>query len=168
MLPAIAANTAPLFVKNINFLNYPIDFGKTIGGKPIFGKKKTFRGFFFGILFSMTMVYIQFLLYKTMQINLVLYNYENLNIHLFGFLIGFGVLFGDLVKSFIKRRLGYKESESFIPWDQLDCALGGLIFIRFVWSYPVTFAITVILLTFFLHITIRHIGYYLGICESKW
>lgn len=167
-LPAIAANGAPLLVKKVNFLNVPIDFGKTMNGKPILGSKKTFRGLFFGIAASMFTLYIQFFIYKITNTNIGLFDYDAVNIHLMGFLIGFGVLTGDIVKSFFKRRLGYKESESFIPWDQLDCAIGGLIFVRFVWAYPFSYAVLLIFLAFFMHIIIRHIGYYLGICESKW
>ena len=44
MLPAYFANMAPVIVKRIDFLAFPVDFSKTLGKKPILGKNKTFRG----------------------------------------------------------------------------------------------------------------------------
>jgi len=53
MLPAYFANMAPVIMKNIfKNLAFPIDLNKKINNKPIFGKNKTFRGLFFGILFA--------------------------------------------------------------------------------------------------------------------
>ena len=82
--------------------------------------------------------------------------------------MGFGVMFGDVFESFIKRRLNMPVSKSLVPWDQLDCVLGGLIFVRIEWNYSLKYAITIIILTFFVHVIGRHIGYYIGLCESKW
>ena len=90
------------------------------------------------------------------------------NIYLFGFLAGFGVLFGDLVESFFKRRLDIAPGKSFFPWDQIDSVLGGLLFISIVYLPPWHVVVTLIVLTLVLHISIRHIGYYLGIEKSKW
>ena len=51
MLPAYLSNMIPVFVKKIfNFMAVPLDFNKRINGKPILGKNKTFRGFFFGVI----------------------------------------------------------------------------------------------------------------------
>jgi len=33
LLPGYLANSAPVFARKINFLDYPIDFGKKINGK---------------------------------------------------------------------------------------------------------------------------------------
>ncbi len=168
-IPAIFANTAPILSKNIPFLNYPIDFGLKLNGKPVFGEKKTFRGLLAGIIFAMILFYVQYFLFKyTVLRNLSLIDFNVVNVHLIGFLTGFGVLFGDLTESFIKRRLNIPPSGSFIPWDQIDCALGGLLFVRIVWAYTLKYAATILILTFFIHIIIRHIAYYLGLCESKW
>ena len=99
---------------------------------------------------------------------MTLYNFDELNIYLFGFLFGFGGMVGDLVKSFFKRRLNIAPGKSFIPWDQIDCALGGLVFGRIVWAYTLNFAISIIIITFFIHITIRYMAYFLGINKTKW
>jgi CDP-diglyceride synthetase len=64
MLPIYFANMAPVIVKKINFLKYPIDLGIKFNKKPIFGKNKTFRGLFFGVIFAIIVAFIQFLLFQ--------------------------------------------------------------------------------------------------------
>lgn len=168
-LPPIFANMAPIITQKIKILNYPLDFGLKIKGKPVLGPKKTFRGLISGILFSMVIMNIEFLIYKfTPFKTLTIFDFETINFQALAFLMGFGVIFGDSVESFIKRRLEIPPGKKFIPWDQLDCVLGGLSFGRIVWPFPIKYGIIIIIATFFIHITIRHIAYYLGINETKW
>ena len=42
--------------------------------------------------------------------------------------ICFGALFGDIIESFFKRRMGRNRGEDWIPFDQLDFILGVLFF----------------------------------------
>ena len=98
--------------------------------------------------------------------NLSLLNYSNwLAI---GFLLGFGALFGDLVKSFFKRRMNIKPGKSFFPWDQLDYTIGALVFILFLYIPSWQLVITILIISTLLHIIVKHIGYYLKINKIKW
>lgn len=171
MLPAAVANMIPVFVKKINFLNSSVDFDKKwFDNKPIFGNHKTYRGFFFGILAAITVVYIQSILYKTntffMQISF--FNYNEKSFLLIGFLIGFGVLFGDLIKSFFKRRVNIKAGDSFFPWDQLDLVFGALLFISFIQIPPWQMTLFYLIAGPSFHLFFNYIGYLLGIREEKW
>src|SRR3989338_5895460 len=131
ILPAYFANMAPVIVKKIDFLKIPIDFNKTMNNKPIFGKKKTFRGLVFGVLFAIVIAYLQFLLYKkNIFVGISIVDYSNWL--LIGFLMGFGAIFGDLIESFVKRRLEYEPGKPFVPFDQTDFVIGALIFV-----YPI-------------------------------
>ena len=123
---------------------------------------------FFGILFSVVLIYIEFLIYKLSGFKFVLYSYDEVNILFLGFLMGFGVIMGDAVKSFVKRRFHIPSGKSFIPWDQIDCALGGMLFGRIAWQYDWSYALATLILTFFLHIIIRHFAFYIGVCDSPW
>ena len=115
MLPAYFANMAPVIAKKINFLKVPLDFGKKISNKPIFGKNKTFRGLVFGVLFAVIIAYIQYIFDNYgIFMDLPLTDYSNWL--LLGFLMGFGAIFGDLVKSFIKRRLNYDPGKKTIDY----------------------------------------------------
>ena len=167
MLPAYFANMAPVMVKKIGLFVLPIDFDKTINGKPVLGKNKTFRGLIFGVIFAEIIAYLQFLLYDVDFFR----GASFLNYHqwlLFGFLMGFGALTGDLAKSFFKRRLGIKPGQKFVPFDQTDFVVGALIFVMPI--FYVTFKIFVasLLLSFALHIAVNHIAFYLKIRNEKW
>ena len=167
MLPAYFANMAPVMVKKINLFVFPIDFNKQINGKPILGKNKTFRGLIFGVIFAIIIAYLQFLLYNNGYFKDVSFiNYQNWL--LFGFLMGFGALTGDLVKSLFKRRIGINPGERFIPFDQTDFVVGSLIFIMPVFSLTLKIFIVSLLLSFVLHIIINHLAFYLKIRNEKW
>jgi CDP-2,3-bis-(O-geranylgeranyl)-sn-glycerol synthase len=167
-LPAIIANMAPLIVKNVGFLDFPVDFNKTFRGKPVLGPNKTFRGLLAGVVFSIAVLNLQYLLYVLTGFDFTLYDFKAINFELLGFLMGFGVITGDMVKSFFKRQCNIGPGERFIPWDQIDCVLGGLVFGRIAWAFPLTYALLIIIMTFIMHITIRFTAFYLGLNDSKW
>jgi len=136
-LPAIVANSLPIiFAKYqlLEFLNKPVDFNLKLFKNPLFGRTKTWRGFFVGISGGLVTGYLQAAIYPVSQFirDLSLINYQAENIFLIGFLLSFGALFGDLIKSFIKRRLAIASGKSWWPWDFLDATLGSLIFISLV------------------------------------
>lgn len=169
MLPGAIANMMPVFAQNILFLNYPVDFNKTWRKKPIFGSHKTYRGFFFGILGAIVVAYLQSLLYTFPAIqHISFFDFQQTSFLFIGFLMGFGVLFGDLVKSFFKRRLDIKPGARFFPWDQLDLVIGGLVFVSFIklptWQMVVFYLVAGPLL----HIFFNHLGYWLKLKETKW
>lgn len=172
IIPGILANITPILYKNkLKILAIPIDFNKKIKGKPILGSHKTFRGFFVGIISAIIAAYIQWFLYHDgIFLNISFIRYGEINVLLFGFLMGFGVLVGDSVKSFIKRRVSIKPGDRFIPLDQLDSIIGMLIFIYpFYYEYiPFTAVIVLIPFWFFGHILLTRIGYYTGIRKEKW
>jgi CDP-2,3-bis-(O-geranylgeranyl)-sn-glycerol synthase len=167
MLPAYFANMAPVISKKINFLNVPIDLNIKLNNKPILGKNKTFRGLFFGILFSIAITYLQFLLYsKGIFLWIAIADYSNWI--LIGFFMGFGAIFGDAIESFFKRRLDYEPGKPFIPFDQTDFVIGALIF-----TYPfihigIDKVIIILVLSFALHISVNHFAYYTKIRKEKW
>ena len=167
MLPAYFANMAPIIVKKLNFLNFPIDFDKKIKNKPIFGKNKTFRGLIFGALFGIIIAFIQHTFYKNNIFNeLTFVDYSNWL--LIGFLLGFGAIFGDLVKSFFKRRLSYQPGKPFVPFDQTDFVFGAIIFVYPIVNLSLNKIIIIVILSFALHIIVNHIAFYTKIRKEKW
>jgi|TARA_Y100000310_G_scaffold44012_4_gene41084 CDP-2,3-bis-(O-geranylgeranyl)-sn-glycerol synthase len=167
MLPAYFANMAPVIVKKINFLKNPIDFGKTINNMPVFGKNKTFRGLFFGVLFAVVITYIQFILNDNgIFLSLAIADYSNWL--LIGLLMGFGAIIGDLAESFVKRRLSFKSGGSFFPFDQIDFVIGALIFIYPLVKLSITKIAIIILLSIVLHIIVNHVAFYTKVRDEKW
>ena len=164
MLPVYFANMAPVIVKKINVFYFPIDFNKKINNKAIFGKNKTFRGLFFGILFAIIVTYFQYIFYENNILSFVDYS----NWLLIGFLLGFGAIFGDLIESFVKRRLNYEPGKPFVPFDQLDFVIRALIFVYPIVNLYVNKIIIIIIMSFVLHVLVNHAAFYAKIRKEKW
>ena len=145
-LPAFVANGTPVVVKNIPLLR---DWNTPISATWL-GKNKTYRGLILGILVAMLTAYLQYALYRAGILPspfplgapdeytnifsrypsnlLLLASGHPSAVLLFGFLMGAGALVGDMVESFIKRRLGIPSGAMFFPWDGIDYVLGAIVF----------------------------------------
>lgn len=100
ILPAWVANGAPVIFGG----GTPLDFNKTFMGKPILGKHKTIRGTVSGICAGFIITLFEYPFFSYLLVT--------------GILLSIGAIVGDLVGSFIKRRLGLKESHGFPIMDQ--------------------------------------------------
>ena len=169
-LPGMVANMTPIIVRKwMKSLAVPIDFGKKLGGKPVFGGHKTYRGFIFGILAAILIAFLQVELYRRGIFRSISYiDYGSACFICIGAILGFGALFGDLVKSFFKRRLNVRPGKRWIPWDQVDYSLGIIVFALFI--KPMTFwmVVTMLIAGPALSILTSRIGYLLKMRESKW
>lgn len=166
LLPAAFGNMAPVLFKWIPFLNVPVDLNKTFRGKPIFGEHKTYRGFLFGILTAIFIVYLQQIFYTQTQ-SLTVIDYSQINIFLLGFLMGFGALLGDLIESFFKRQVDIDSGKPWFPFDQIDWVIGSLIVSSLYISHSREIIIISIILLGFLHPLVNLVGYYIGIKSNK-
>ncbi len=170
MLPAYFANMAPVFATKIfgNKLALPIDFNKTYKGKPILGKNKTWRGLIAAIIAGILVALLQKYLYNfTFFKQLSILDYARISCLVFGFLFGFGVILGDAVKSFIKRRQNLKPGAKWFPWDQLDF-LGALVLIHLVYIPSWAITILIIVISPFLPLITNWLGYKLKIKKVAW
>lgn len=98
--------------------------------------------------------------------------------------LALGALVGDAVESFAKRRTGRDRGEKWIPFDQLDFVVGGLVFgflaavilqlagatdgnaflALFTWPR----LLVILLLTPALHLLVNFIGYKIGTKDVPW
>jgi CDP-2,3-bis-(O-geranylgeranyl)-sn-glycerol synthase len=166
-LPAYLANMAPVFAKNLPFLNKPLDFGMFWKGKRIFGDHKTIRGMLAGVLLGSFAFWVQQLLYSYpffQELSVIKYSTTSIAL---GSLLGFGALTGDAVKSFFKRRMNVQPGKSWIPFDQLDFVVGGLAFSCFMFVPSKGIIITLLLVSPVLHVFVNHMGYWWGIRDVK-
>ena len=151
----------PIFLKDLPFLETPIDFNYKLNGKPILGSRKTWRGLFGGIFFAIIFILVQKLLYSFFP-NIYLADYSKIDVVILGFLLGFGALFGDIIKSLIKRRFNIKPGESFFPFDELDWIIGALLFTYLIIRPSWSIIVLSVILYFFLHILFNYLGYVYG------
>ena len=146
IFPAYCANAAPVIFGG----GKPMDFGKKFfDGKPFLGAHKTFRGFLAGIIVGTLVGLVQTLLYEQ-----VLFEYSSQFQYsiLLGFMLSLGALTGDLVESFIKRRLNRSPGNSLPVADQLDFILGAFLFSIPVSPPSLLAALIILLVTIPIHL----------------
>ncbi|MGB9684143.1 MAG: CDP-2,3-bis-(O-geranylgeranyl)-sn-glycerol synthase [Candidatus Bathyarchaeales archaeon] len=152
ILPAYCANAVPVLVGG----GLPLDFGKKFyDGKPIFGKNKTFRGFFFGLAIGTLVGVIETFFFTEYPI-------------FFGFLLSLGALLGDLAGAFLKRRIGLAPGELLPVVDQIDFIIGALAFSLPFNVLSLELALTVLLITPPLHIITNFTAYKMGLKSNPW
>ena len=178
-LPAYLANMTSSLIKKhgfLKFLDKPIDNGRIFRGEPILGSHKSWRGVILGIVVGFLIVFFQQFLYQFSIVQKISFlDYQKINIFLFAFLISFGAIFGDLLFAFIKRRLKLKPGARFFPFDQINYVIGVALFLTpYFWFYPyikcfgIWVWITLLILTFFLHIIVNYLGYLLNWHRNRW
>jgi len=151
IFPAYCANAAPVIAGG----GRPLDLGKNfLDGKPIFGKNKTFLGFFFGLAIGVMVGLVES----------ILFGYPPL----FSVLSPLGALLGDLAGAFLKRRLGIAPGGLLPVIDQIDFAIGAILF-----SLPLTIidwelAIAVIIITAPIHLLTNFLAYKLKLKNNPW
>ncbi|MCE4603728.1 MAG: CDP-2,3-bis-(O-geranylgeranyl)-sn-glycerol synthase [Aeropyrum sp.] len=111
LLPAMVANSTPVVFKG----RRPIDMGVTfIDGRRLLGDGKTIEGFIAGLAAG---TLVGLFIYLLLDTTLSLLHFS---------LIAAGALIGDIIGSFIKRRLGIERGRPAPVLDQLDFYLGSV------------------------------------------
>jgi len=170
-LPAYLANMAPVLIVPLlkNRLMAPIDGGATFRGHRVFGDHKTWRGLFAGIIAAILVVFLQRALMQTETgVALSLIDYAAISPLVLGLLFGLGALGGDAVKSFFKRQMGIASGQKWVPFDQLDFVVGGLLLVSIVFVPPLGVVIVLLLITPALHYLSNLIGYALKWKSNPW
>ena len=155
MAPAYVANMSPPLVKYWRAWNRPIS-------PRWLGSHKTVVGFVVGVLGAITATWVQHLIGYTTGI----VDYDRW-VEL-GLRFGMGAMTGDTVKSFIKRRFQVLPGAPWIPFDQLDFALGALVLLAPRAALGLWDVVIVVAVSFGGHVLVNHAAYWLGIRDVKW
>lgn len=168
MLPAYVPNSAAALFGG----GLAIDFGKNFfDGRRIFGDGKTFRGLISGTACGVAVGIAE---HSSAELAGMPDFGEYPSFLWVVFLLSFGALFGDLLKSFFKRRLGYRRGAELPVMDQLDLVFGAwaLTFIFamgwFLANFNIWIMITAIIITPVLHRIVNVIGYKIGTKREPW
>ena len=149
ILPAYVANATPVLLGG----SRPIDAGKKfIDGRPIFGAGKTVRGFIAGLAAGTFVGLLQGIAEGTLLHFLTL-----------GFLLALGALLGDLLGSFIKRRLDIKRGDAAPGLDQLSFVVVALLAASPLALPSWEIILTIIIITLPIHLATNFGGYKLGL-----
>ena len=173
-LPVGLANTAPVIARKLPVIkryNQPVDFGRTYRGKRIFGDHKTIRGIVAGVIMGVIVVAVQMILTALFDwperiSNEV--NYSSPIVLLMGAFMGFGAVAGDTIKSFFKRQVGVAPGKSWVPFDQLDFVLGGLVLSFPFFTLPLETYILGLGLTLILHPTFNILAWLIGLQDKPY
>lgn len=149
ILPAYVANATPVVLGG----GRPIDANKKFtDGRPIFGAGKTAQGFIAGLAAGTFVGLLQGIAEGTLSHYLAL-----------GFLLALGALLGDLLGSFIKRRLGIERGGAAPGLDQLSFVVVALLAASPLDLPGWKIVLTIIIITLPIHLATNFSCYKLGL-----
>lgn len=151
IFPAYAANGAPVLFGG----GKPLDLGRTFMGKRIFGPNKTIRGTLSSIAVGIVVGAIEYpFLHYMLPISV---------------LLALGANAGDLLGSFVKRRLNLKSGAGAPVLDQYGFFVFALLFAFWLGHLPGLYGLLfLVALTGFLHIATNMGAYALKLKRVPW
>ena len=140
-----------------------LDFGlKLHDAQPLFGKGKSVRGTVGGIAVGTT---VGLLLWRVFPSEVLAFfpQYAMLS-----FMLAAGAIFGDIVGSFLKRRMGVEPGTEAPFLDQLDFVAGGILLSMTVYAPSFAEVVFVSVLTLFVHRFSNFVAYKLELKKVPW
>ncbi|RME31846.1 CDP-archaeol synthase [Candidatus Woesearchaeota archaeon] len=167
-LPGYFANAIPPLLARVPWLRQwgaPIDCGLSWRNKRLLGENKTWRGAIGAVLIG-GLVFLGQRLLAAQGFMLGDAPFSTLP-SWYGFLLGAGVIVGDALESFVKRRANIPPGKLWVPFDQIDFTLGGVIATAWVF-WPGWSVLAILIVINGLGSALAHyLGYLLGINEEK-
>lgn len=163
----------PIFVSNATPAifggGFPIDaYKKFVDGGRLLGDHKTIVGFFVGVLSGfITGILVMFIIG-----DMLIANYSSIGFNLSiwtGLLMGFGANFGDLLGSFIKRRLNIESGGKFPGFDQFGYMIFGLLWSWFCFkAIPWQFLVSLLIIGPLMHIGVNIFAFSINAKDVPW
>ncbi len=144
ILPAYFSNASATLSKYLK-KRHPIDFGREWKGFRVLGDGKTWEGFFTGVSIGTAVGFLLGDVYT-------------------GFLLSLGAMLGDLIGSFLKRRMGLERGEEAPLLDQLDFLVGAFLLV----PPPPEWAVLLIAATPVVHRAASVAGHLWGVKREPW
>ncbi|MFW9984187.1 MAG: CDP-2,3-bis-(O-geranylgeranyl)-sn-glycerol synthase [Candidatus Odinarchaeota archaeon] len=175
ILPAYVANGFAVFAK---FFAFPhlIDGGRVLKDERfIFGPGKSWEGFFIGFISGVCVGFLQVFTAPFLEALIVQYLIlppEFVPIVLLSIplviMVALGALIGDLIGSFIKRRMNISRGRPAPLLDQLDFLIMAIIFGWLIIPLPLIFVVFLLIVTPIIHLLANVIGYFLRLKKVPW
>lgn len=175
ILPAYVANGFAVLAKLCRS-SRPIDGGhRFVDGRPIFGEGKTWHGFFIGFISGSFAGCLQVLTAPLLLSFIQRYlpvPPELQPVILVSFplvlLVSLGALLGDLLGSFIKRRLNIPRGHPAPILDQLDFLVMSLLLGMLIYPLPPVYVVFLLIVTPVIHLLANAISYLLHLKQVPW
>ncbi len=158
--PAYAANAFPPLMRG----KTPIDKGKMFRGTRLLGDGKTIEGLIGGIIFGVFIGSIEIFGQSYIPAE---YSLASMTFPIV-FMLSIGAMAGDLIGSFIKRRMKMKRGESAPFMDQLGFLLATLVFAAPFFILPATHMLVLVILTPIIHWLANVLGYCIKVKKHPW
>ncbi|MCS7145201.1 MAG: CDP-2,3-bis-(O-geranylgeranyl)-sn-glycerol synthase [Nitrososphaerota archaeon] len=160
-LPAYVTNGTPVVVLRVLGVGHPLDRGKAFwDGRRLLGDGKTFEGLASGVLAGLLASAAVYTFFPG--------TYRRF---LESALLTLGAMAGDILGSFIKRRLGLERGRSAPVLDQLGFMVAALLIAWLPFGPPswanTTSLTALLLVTAILHVSTNIMAYFAGLKE-KW
>jgi CDP-2,3-bis-(O-geranylgeranyl)-sn-glycerol synthase len=171
-LPAWIANSMPVVFGG----GMPIDQGRHFrDGRRLFGDGKTVRGFLVGVLCGTLVGLAQVIVAPSLRPILAQYvtitpDMDDVLLMTLPtvFLLSLGALVGDLVGSFLKRRIDIKSGNPSPVLDQLGFIIMGLILSSPFLQPAPEYVTILVVVTLFIHWISNAMGYIVGFKKNPW
>ena len=156
IFPSYVANASPVLVRKIFSKTHPVDMGlRFFDGRRILGDGKTLEGVIIG-LSTGTIIGLMMSLFSLHTIK-------------GSFILSLGTVLGDMIGSFIKRRLGVKRGEPLFLGDQLLFLVFSLVLYSIIiMPLPPAQTLFLIVITPPLHLLTNYIAFKLGLKDVPW
>lgn len=149
MLPAYIANVSALIFGG----GPPLDLGyQFIDKRRLIGDGVTWRGSIIGTLLGTLTGMIQGTLVDNVPYGVLL-----------GFLLALGAVVGDACGSFVKRRFNIERGRPAPILDQLDFAVGAMLFASIIVNFSWEMIFMILIITVILHLSANIIAYLIGV-----
>ena len=157
IFPAYMANGMPLLLGGVP--RHAVDNGRRLpDGERIFGDGKTIEGLAVGVSFGILTGLVEAIITGDFRLYL-----------LAGFSLGVGAMLGDLIGSFIKRRLKMRWGKPLPLMDQLSFLAGALLLYGLVIGLPTLAQLTVLIVaTLVLHVSTNLFAFIFGLKHVPW
>jgi CDP-diglyceride synthetase len=152
----------------IRGLKKPLDFGASVGGRRLFGDNKTWRGavvMLVGVMAAAALLSLWPWYWHHLPGEI-----QDAGQWLYGFLLGLGVVVGELPNSFLKRRMGIGPGTQrktaggvlLSIYDQADFVLAIWVLLLPIWTMSVAQAAIAFVVVTVVHLGINVVGYAVG------
>ncbi len=166
--PGVATLVPPLAAKLFPKPDFPLDFHLSFRGERVFGDHKTFRGLVVGVLAATLAYSLQTQLLDQYEFLGRLDSYALFKREWWiGSLLGLVALLSDAVKSFFKRRVNLEPGDSWVPFDQIDWALGSCLALKMLMPIKLGFIVIGVMEGFTLSVATKYLGFLIGVNKDK-